>query len=60
MKNLLSYTLCFIGFHNWSRWETIVEGDLIDDKKAVVGCYVRQKRTCAACNIVAIRDANTR
>lgn len=56
--------LCF-PFHNWGKWETIEEGDILrrptifSDIARTIGTFKTQQRVCTGCNKLQLRTVKT-
>ena len=43
-------------FHNWTEWQIIEQGKLIDDNmKYPIGYYIEQQRYCIICQKMELR-----
>lgn len=51
----------WIFFHNWSRWETVKQGDLFESgSKLPIGTYKHQERECKDCGRIDVRGVTSK
>lgn len=45
--------------HYWTRWIVTENGTISRGKDAVIGNYIKQKRTCEKCGMIELRIEKT-
>ena len=41
--------------HDWEKWKTIQDGNVLDGRKEIIGIAIMQERICIRCNLKELK-----